>query len=135
MSFFSSFKFFTGMLFGPDDLWESRENIISDISIFVSWSQEKGICVWIRQAVCVMFWWKFDIRVCFLSYRSEVIIKDITHSFRICNGFIIKLNWMRYCSCDIFNWDYSSDSFPSIFNVISIVFKIFCIINLLTLFH
>ena len=32
MSFFSSFKIFTGMLFGPDDLCESREDIISDIS-------------------------------------------------------------------------------------------------------
>ena len=74
---------------------------------------------------------KFDIRVCFLSYRSEVVIKDITHSCRICNGFVIKLNWMRYCSCDIFNWDYNFDSFPSIFNVIPIIFKIFCIINLL----
>ena len=31
MSFFSSFKIFTGMLFGPDDLFESREGIISDI--------------------------------------------------------------------------------------------------------
>ena len=50
MSFFSSFKIFTGMLFGPDDLWESREDIISDIS-FLSVgvkSQERGICVWIR---------------------------------------------------------------------------------------
>ena len=39
------------------------------------------------------------------------------------------------CSCGIFNQDYSFDSFPGIFNVIPIVFKIFCIINLLTLFH
>ena len=27
MSFFSSFKLFPGMLLGPDDLCESRENI------------------------------------------------------------------------------------------------------------
>ena len=32
MSFFSSFKIFTGILFGRDDLCESREDIISDIS-------------------------------------------------------------------------------------------------------
>ena len=32
MSFFSSFKIFTGMLFGPDDLCESRVDIIKDIS-------------------------------------------------------------------------------------------------------
>ena len=31
MSFLSSLKIFTGMLFGPDDLWEAREDIISDI--------------------------------------------------------------------------------------------------------
>ena len=35
----------------------------------------------------------------------------------------------------IFNSDYSFDSFPSIFNVIPIVLKIICIINLFTLFH
>ena len=56
MSFFSSFKIFTGMLFGPDDLFESREDIISDIisdiiisdiinDRFVGWSHEEGICV------------------------------------------------------------------------------------------
>ena len=33
ISLFSSFKIFTGMLFGPDDLCESREDIISNISI------------------------------------------------------------------------------------------------------
>ena len=58
-----------------------------------------------------------------------------TTNVRICNGFVIKLNWMRYCSCDIINWDYSFDSFPSIFNAIPIIFKIFCVLNLLTLFH
>ena len=28
MSFFKSSKIFTGILFGPDDLWESSEDII-----------------------------------------------------------------------------------------------------------
>ena len=32
MSFFSSFKIFTGILFGPDDLREWREDIVGDIS-------------------------------------------------------------------------------------------------------
>ena len=32
MSFFSCFKIFTGMLFGPHDLCESREDIMKDIS-------------------------------------------------------------------------------------------------------
>ena len=32
MSFYSSFKIFTGMLFGPDDLCESRVDIIKDTS-------------------------------------------------------------------------------------------------------
>ena len=91
MSFFSSFKIFTGMLFGPDNLWESREDIngISFLSVGVKKKVKK---VWIRKTVCVMFWWTFYIRVCFLSYRSEVVIKDITHSSRICNGFVVKLN-------------------------------------------
>ena len=37
MSFFSSFKIFIGMLFGPDDLRESREDIkdISALSVEV----------------------------------------------------------------------------------------------------
>ena len=34
MSFFSGFKIFTGMLFGQDDLCESREDIIKYISFF-----------------------------------------------------------------------------------------------------
>ena len=34
MSFLSSFKIFTGMLFGPDDLCESREDI-KDISLSI----------------------------------------------------------------------------------------------------
>ena len=34
MSFFSSFEMFTGMLFGPHNLCESREDIIKDISFF-----------------------------------------------------------------------------------------------------
>ena len=44
MSFFNSFKIFTGMLFGPDDLWESREDIISDIS-FLSVGVKKKVFV------------------------------------------------------------------------------------------
>ena len=31
ISFLSSFKIFAGMLFGPDDSCEPRENIVSDI--------------------------------------------------------------------------------------------------------
>ena len=44
MSFFSSFKIFTGMLFGPDDLCESREDIISNIS-FLSVGVKKKVFV------------------------------------------------------------------------------------------
>ena len=32
MSFSKSFKIFTGMLLGPDDLWESNEDILKEIS-------------------------------------------------------------------------------------------------------
>ena len=35
MSFINSFKISTGMLFGPDDLYESREDIIKDISFLL----------------------------------------------------------------------------------------------------
>ena len=44
MSFSSSFKIFTGMLFGPDDLCESREDIISNIS-FLSVGVKKKVFV------------------------------------------------------------------------------------------
>ena len=54
-----------------------------------------------------MFGWKPDIWFCLLSYRSEVVIEDITHSGGICNGSFVKLNWVRNCSCNIFNWNYS----------------------------
>ena len=36
MSFFRSFKIFIGMLFWSDDLWESGEGIIKDISFLPS---------------------------------------------------------------------------------------------------
>ena len=46
MSFFSSFKIFTGMLFGLDDLYESREDIIKDIS-FLSVGVKKKVFVFV----------------------------------------------------------------------------------------
>ena len=46
MSFFSSLKIFTGMLFGPDDLYESREGIIKDIS-FLSVGVKKKVFVFV----------------------------------------------------------------------------------------
>ena len=52
MSFFNSFKIFTGMLFKPDDLWESREDIISDIS-FLSVGVKKKSFVDMHGAVVV----------------------------------------------------------------------------------
>ena len=67
-----------------------------------------------------MFAGKFDIWFCLFSYRSEVVIEDITHSCRICNGSIVKLNWVKNCSCNSFNWNYDFDTFPSIFNVIPV---------------
>ena len=99
--------------------------------VVLKFLQECSLCLY--KIVPVLFWWKFDIRVCFLSYRSEVVIKNITHSCRICNGPVIKLNWIRYCN--IFNWDYSFDCVPSIFNVIPIIFKILCTINLIILYR
>ena len=44
MSFFSSLKFLQKMLFGPNDLRESREDIISDIS-FLSVGVKKKVFV------------------------------------------------------------------------------------------
>ena len=44
ISFLSSFKIFTGMLFGPDDSCEPREDIISDIS-FLSAGVKKKVFV------------------------------------------------------------------------------------------
>ena len=46
MSFFSSFKIFTGMLFGPDNLYESREDIIKGIS-FLSVGVKKKVFVFV----------------------------------------------------------------------------------------
>ena len=45
MSFFSCLKIFTGMLFGPDDLYESREDI-KDIS-FLSVGVKKKVFVFV----------------------------------------------------------------------------------------
>ena len=41
MSFFRSFRIFTGMLFGPDDLWESNEDTVNDISFLSVVVKEK----------------------------------------------------------------------------------------------
>ena len=65
-----------------------------------------------------MFGWKSDFWFCLLNYRSEVVIEDITHSYWNCNGSVVKLNWVRDCSCNILIWNYSFHSFPNIFNVI-----------------
>ena len=46
MSFFGSFKIFTGMLFGPDDLWESNDDIIKAIS-FLSVGVKKNVFVFV----------------------------------------------------------------------------------------
>ena len=50
MSFFKSFKIFTGMLFGLDDLWESNDDIIKEIS-FLSVGVKKNVFVF------VLDWW------------------------------------------------------------------------------
>ena len=44
--FFRSFRIFTGMLFWPDDLCESREDVIKDIS-FLSVGVKKKIFVFV----------------------------------------------------------------------------------------
>ena len=46
MPFFGSFKIFTGMLFGPDDLWESNDDIIKEIS-FLSVGVKKNVFVFV----------------------------------------------------------------------------------------
>ena len=46
MSFLGSFKIFTGMLFGPDDLCDSKEDIIKDIS-FLSVGVKKKVFVFV----------------------------------------------------------------------------------------
>ena len=43
----SSLKTFTGMLFGPDDLHESREDIIKDIS-FLPVKVKKKVFVFVK---------------------------------------------------------------------------------------
>ena len=46
ISFFSSFEIVTEMLFGPDELCESREGIIKDIS-FLSVGVKKKVFVFV----------------------------------------------------------------------------------------
>ena len=46
MSFFRSLKIFTGMLFGPDDLWESNEDIMKEIS-FLSFGAKENVFVFV----------------------------------------------------------------------------------------
>ena len=87
-----------------------------------------------------MFGQTFEIWFYLFSYRSEVVINEITHSCRIYNGSVVKLSWVRYCSCNVLKWNYIFDSFSSISNVIPVtcyqllpvtnVIQVFCIINL-----
>ena len=46
MSFFRSFKIFTGMLFGPDNFWGSNDDIINEIS-FLSVGVKKNVFVFV----------------------------------------------------------------------------------------
>ena len=46
MSFFRSFKIFTGILFGPDDLQVSNDDIIKGIS-FLSVGVKKNVFVFV----------------------------------------------------------------------------------------
>ena len=46
MSFFRSFKIFTDILFGPDDFWESSEDIINYI-LFLSFGVKKNVFVFV----------------------------------------------------------------------------------------
>ena len=46
MSVFGSFKIFTSMLFGLDNLWESSEDIIKDIS-FLTAGVKKNVLVFV----------------------------------------------------------------------------------------
>ena len=46
MPFFRSIKVFTGMLFRPDDLWESNDDVIKEIS-FLSVGVKKSVFVFV----------------------------------------------------------------------------------------
>ena len=53
MSFFRSFKVFTGLLFGPDNLWESNDDIIKEIS-FLSVGVKKNVFVFVLVVFCII---------------------------------------------------------------------------------
>ena len=47
MSFFRRFKIFTGMLFGPDDLWEPNDDIIiKEISFLFVGVKNNYLCLY-----------------------------------------------------------------------------------------
>ena len=76
-----------------------------------------------------MFSRKLDICFAF-SAIGEVVTESVTRSCRIC---IDKLDKVRNCSCNIFNLNYSFAL--QAFNVIPVISKVFCVINLLTFLH
>ena len=74
--------------------------------------------------------WKLDIWFCLSSYRSELAIES-THNCGMFNSSVAKLKWVRYRSCNVFDWNQIFDSFRSTFNILLASFNI----SLFTFFH
>ena len=71
--------------------------------------------------------------LCSFSYRGKVIIKGVSNIIGIGYSIIIiKGQYSWYIECYSFQINKGFDSFPCLLNIISISFKIFIIISLLT---
>ena len=73
---------------------------------------------------------KYSIKVLHENGRcwAEKTIKKICNCSRISNGMIFETNYFWWIICRFLERNYESDSFPGIFHVTDIIFKILAIV-------
>ena len=74
MSFLSNFDILVGILLGPTDLLESNEDMIFSISVLsVGLIKKEVLDLFLRK----MLMWKWNIKLCFISYWRKLVVENI----------------------------------------------------------
>ena len=104
--------------------------------LFISRLQKYYSTIFIWKMVWKMLVWIFNASLCSFTYRCKVNIKEATSIIEIGYSItIIKGEYGLYTGSYSFKKNNESDSLSCVLNVITICFKIFFIINLITFPH
>ena len=93
--------------------------IISIISFFAQGEMKNK--PWLSDDKC----WK---KVLYENGTSDWTIKSICNCYQISNGMVFESNYFWWIICRFLERNYESDSFPGIFHVTDIIFKILAIV-------